>query len=52
MLDNFFPQYSFGVFPLENSDNSSICSSQQMVLVPSASLNEPNDQKFISKRVN
>lgn len=42
---------SFGVFPLENSDNLSVCSSQSMVLVPSATLNETNDQKFISKRV-
>lgn len=42
---------SFGVFPLESSDNLSICSSQSMVLVPSATLNETNDQKFISKRV-
>lgn len=39
---------SFGVFPLDNSDN---CSSQSMVLVPSTTLNETNDQKFISKRV-
>lgn len=39
---------SFGVFPLDNSDN---CSSQPMVLVPSATLNDTNDQKFISKRV-
>lgn len=43
--------FSFGVFPLESSDNMSNCSSQSMVLVPSATLNETNDQKFISKRV-
>lgn len=51
MLDNFLHQNSFGVFPLESSDNSNICSTQKTVLVPSASLNEPNDQKFILKRV-
>jgi len=51
-LTNFcYFENSFGVFPLENSDNLSICSSQSMVLVPSATLNETNDQKFISKRV-
>lgn len=39
------------MFPLEISDNMSNCSSQSMVLVPSATLNETNDHKFISKRV-
>lgn len=46
-----FFKFSFGVFPLESSDNLSNCSSQSMVLVPSATLNDTNDQKFISKRV-
>ncbi|XP_050435840.1 cell division cycle protein 27 homolog isoform X2 [Adelges cooleyi] len=42
---------SFGVFPLESPDNNiSVSSSQSMVLVPSGTLNETNDQKFISKR--
>ncbi|XP_050529418.1 cell division cycle protein 27 homolog isoform X2 [Daktulosphaira vitifoliae] len=39
---------SFGVFPLESPDSN--MSSQSMVLVPSGTLNETNDQKFISKR--